>query len=71
MLIYRLHHPLLHDASRMWPMNINIGSRLLILEPDARPRRAPLSMFSIAEMSKQAQRFFIRKVLGLFPESLN
>ncbi len=33
MLINGLHHPLLHNASRMWSMNVYIRSRLLILEP--------------------------------------
>ena len=71
MLINRLHHPLLHNAFRVWTMDINIRSRLLILEPDTRPGRTPFRMLRIAEMRQKAQRFFIRKVLRSLLESLN
>ena len=44
MLINRFNHPFLHDTSRMWPMDINIGSCSLILKPHARPRCRALCM---------------------------
>ena len=71
MLINRLHHPLLHNASRVWPMDVNIRSRLFILEPDTRPRRTSLRMLRIAEVRQKTQRFFIRKVLWSLFETLN
>lgn len=71
MLVNSLHHPLLHDAFRMWAMNINIGSRRIILESHARSRRRAFSMFLIAEIRQKTQRFFIRKVLRFLLESLN
>ena len=36
MLIYGLYHPRFHNASRMWSMNINIGTRQDILKPNTR-----------------------------------
>lgn len=48
MLINRLHHPLLHDAARMWAVNVNIAAGSLILEANTRARRSTLLMFRIA-----------------------
>ena len=45
MLIDDLHHPFLHNAARVRTVNIDIDARCLILEPYARARRSPFSVF--------------------------
>ena len=70
MLIDRLHHPLLHDAARMWAVNVDIAASSLILEANTRARRSTFLMFRIAEIGQKAHRFFIREVLRSLLESL-
>ena len=71
MLINCFHHPLLHDASWVRTMNVDIGFRLLILESDTRTRCTSFRMLCITEMGQQTYRFFISKVLRFLLESLN
>ena len=71
MLIDGLHHPFLHNAARVRTVNIDIDTRCLILEPYARARRSPFSVYFITEMRQQAQRLLVCEVLWLFLESFN
>ena len=67
MLINCLHHPLLHDTSRMRTVNVDISPGCLILESHTWARSRPLGVLMITKVCQKTKRFFIRKVLRLLP----
>ena len=70
MLINCLHHPLLHDTSRMRTVNVDISPGCLILESHTWARSRPLGVLMITKVCQKTKRFFIRKVLRLLLEPL-
>ena len=53
MLIDGFYHPLFHNTARMWAMNINKYSCLLILESHTRARCRSFIMYYVAKISQK------------------
>ena len=55
MLIYCFHHPSFHYAAWMWFVNINILSRLFILESYTRAGCCTFVVFTVSKNRQQLQ----------------
>lgn len=70
MPIYRFYHPLLHYASRVRLVDINILPRFFIFEPNARAGCCALIVLIIAKDGKQLYCLFIGEVFWQFAKTI-